>query len=99
MAEQGYTPAVQGDIYFRALDPSEFTCGTFDCIYYALVTVDGCSSGIYVAASIETEGGVSVGQANDITAGLQPEGQAVVELNDYTGNGSVFRLTDVHCMG
>lgn len=99
MAEQGFSSAVAGDIYYRALDPSEFTCGSFDCLYYAIYTVDGCASGIYVAASIETEGGVSVGQSNDITAGLPPEGQAVVELTDYTGNGSGFRLTEMHCMG
>lgn len=99
MADEGYSPAVAGDYYYRALDPSEFTCGSFDCLYYAIYTVNGCARGIYVAASIETDGGVSVGQSNDITAGLPPEGQAVVELTDYTGNGSRFRLTDMHCMG
>lgn len=98
MEAQGFRAAVSGELYVRALNTSDFTCGYSPCLYYEVVTIPGCPNGVYVAASVETADGVSVGMANDITAGLRPRQSALVNLEDYQGTGGRFRITDVNCM-
>lgn len=98
MTAQGFHIGQTGDVYYKTLETGTYSCGSFRCLSYSVLSIDGCSAGIYVAASIE-DGDVSVGKTNAITAGLQAEQVAIVRLDDYTNSGSSFRVTEVKCLG
>ncbi|MDP9905619.1 hypothetical protein [Arthrobacter bambusae] len=57
----------------------------------------GCPGGLYVAASIE-HGTSSLGLANSITAPPAQGKDAIVKLDDTTGQGDGMRIADVHCV-
>lgn len=98
MTAQGYKVGQSGDVYFKAAEPGASACGSFRCLSYSVLSLNGCPAGIYMAASIEN-GDISVGKTNSITAGLQAEQVAIVRLEDYTNAGSKFRVTEVTCLG
>ena len=99
MTGAGFQIGEAGNIYYQPMPEGTFTCGAYDCIGYSVMAVNGCAGGVYFAASIETDDGISVGMANEITAALTKGQTATVLLEDYSGNGTKFRATDARCMG
>jgi hypothetical protein len=97
MGTAGYSPGGTG-VYFKFAAPSDYTCGSFECVYVTIMTTDPCNAGVYVAAS-KMRGGTSIGFTNAITAGMPAFGSASVLLQDTSNSGVSFQLTDVHCMG
>ncbi len=96
-ADAGFSPGSEG-VYFKFADANSYTCGYFDCAYVLVTVSQPCNAGVYVAASILRQT-TSIGLTNGITAGLPAGGTATVLLQDDTGGGDSFSITDIHCMG
>jgi hypothetical protein len=99
MEAQGWTQ-FSGVFYYQYADKSEYSCGYFNCIVVHVTTMaeKGCSGGLYVEATVDM-GNATVGRANSITAALPQGKDAIVKLQDTTGHGDTFALTDLHCLG
>lgn len=87
---------VGNNVYFHWLDPSEYSCGNWDCGGFAVIAVDGCPSGLYLEAGIMS-GGTQVGWTNNAFAGLAPGGTAAGVFEMISASGDSFSLTDVNC--
>ena len=96
LAEQGFSPAGDGDLYYRFAEPSEYTCGYVDCTYIFVVSVDGCASGVYAEANL-LQGNLVVGMTNDISGSLASFQPAAMSFDAYQG-ADAFEVTDVHCL-
>ena len=95
----GYKTAGAGTgLHYKFADNGSYTCGYFSCTFVEIIASKGCNAGVYIAASI-LRGGTSIGFTNGISAGLPPDGSASVLLQNTSGDGDTFSLTDVHCMG
>lgn len=90
--------AYGNDLYYQWADNSEYTCGYNSCSYLHVMTMKetGCRGGIYVEASLES-GQASIGRANAWTAALPKQKDAIVELEDNTGQADGFQLTTLNC--
>jgi cytoskeletal protein RodZ len=99
MEAQGWTQ-FSGAFYYQYADPSEFSCGYFQCIVVHVTTMaeNGCPGGLYVEATVDM-GSATVGRANSITAALTKGKDAIVKLQDNTGQGDKIGVTDIHCLG
>lgn len=97
MEAQGWTSA-GSQMYFKYLDHSKFTCGSWKCTYLDVVSMalNGCPGGIYVAVSIDRGEG-SIGSTNEITAGLPNGKVARVKLEDTSNQGDGFQITKMNC--
>ncbi|MGO4856222.1 hypothetical protein [Arthrobacter sp. 2MCAF14] len=98
MEAQGWT-RFSGPFYYQYAPKSEYTCGYLKCsvVHVTTMAAAGCPGGLYVAASIE-HGSSSLGLANSITAPLAQGKDAIVKLDDTTGQGDGMRLADIHCL-
>ncbi|GAB3557814.1 hypothetical protein GCM10027405_03270 [Arthrobacter alkaliphilus] len=98
MEAQGWT-RFSGPYYYQYAPKSEYSCGNLKCsvVHVTTMAAAGCPGGLYVAASIE-HGASSVGLANSITAPLAQGKDAIVKLDDTTGQGDGIRLADIHCL-
>jgi hypothetical protein len=98
-AELGFKPGSSPNVYYRFAPKKDYRCGSFfDCVDVLVMSTQPCPEGIYVEASVEAEG-VSVGLADGTTAGLRAYKLASVLLQDTSGEGQTFRVTDAHCEG
>ncbi|MCG2624687.1 hypothetical protein LVY72_22615 [Arthrobacter sp. I2-34] len=97
MTGQGWEAYGSSRIYYT--DPGG-TCGYSGCISLQVVTLDpsGCRRGIYVAVKFLTDD-VVVGKGSHITAPLDSEQSEAFQITDYVGQGEVYQITDMHCMG
>ncbi|WP_442545198.1 hypothetical protein ACSBOX_05850 [Arthrobacter sp. KN11-1C] len=98
MEAQGWT-RFSGPYYYQFAAKTEYTCSYLKCsvVHVTTMAAAGCPGGLYVAASIE-HGSSSLGLANSITAPLAQGKDAIVKLDDATGQGDGFRLADIHCL-
>lgn len=94
----GWQVAVSGDIYIKAAEPGTFTCGMFNCLWYGVHSVSGCSGGAYLKADIMSDGR-AVGWTKAISASIMPGEAVSVKLEDVEGLGNQFRVSEAHCMG
>lgn len=92
----GYKIAVSGNVYIKAAESGQYTCGRYNCLAYFVHTIQGCPSALYVEASV-VNNGVVVGMSNDMVGGIPANGDASVLLEDIGNEGTAFRLTDVNC--
>lgn len=95
--DQGWEVAVSGELYVRARDTDDFTCGYFACIWYEIKSTSGCPNGVYLRADIASSGR-AVGWTNAISASIPPGETVDVELQDAQGLGNQFRVTEANCM-
>lgn len=94
----GWQVAESGELYVKAAAPGTFTCGSYDCLWYSVHSISGCSQGAYVKADI-LSGGTAVGWTNAITASIAPGETVSVQVEDHQGVADQFRLAEVSCMG
>lgn len=87
---------VGSDVYFAWADSSNFTCGRYDCIAFAVVAAEGCPGGMYLEAAI-MRGGTQVAWTNETFSGLGKGDSASGFFDDIYGQGDSFRLTEVNC--
>lgn len=95
---EGWQVGVSGDIYLKAAEAGSFTCGTYDCLWYTVTSVHGCSGGVYVKADIMSNG-VAVGWTNVISASVAPRESVAIQIEDHQGIGDAFRIAETNCMG
>lgn len=97
MASIGFDPVADG-VYFKWLEDSEFQCGYWDCIGFAIgVSGTSCSS-IYVEANIYA-GETVVDWTNARVGSLSDGTFATGIFEDVRGAGDSFGLTEVNCLG
>lgn len=86
-----------GDFYFSYGADDQFDCGRWDCVMVQVVSLTGCPGGAYVEASIENAGGAVVGWTNVRIGAIEPDQVGADLLEDTSGLGSSFNVSEVKC--
>lgn len=86
-----------GSLYFRYLEPSEYSCGYWRCIGVAVVSMKGCSGGVYVEASLLDVNNNVIGYTNARMGALKAEEQGLELLETPNDMTDMFRIEEVNC--